>query len=754
MPQNTNHTQDPENMGHRHDDDATASTADTTGDFGPAIRGAVQESLDTLNPEQHRAATVSGNVMVLAAAGSGKTKTLITRIARLMVFEGVAPEEIMAVTFTNKAAKEMRHRLNSINLGSQGSRLMMGTFHGLCVRFLKAHADAAGLVRTFKIMDSSEQSSFVKRLMKDAEAQQSEAMKEANATTQVEESDICKFINQQKELGLRADHFTPERMEALRWGSKQRNLVFWYGLYEAACRRVCVLDFAELMLACVELFERNPPILAIYQQRLRHILIDEFQDTNALQYRWIKLLAPDALTQKIWAKSGLSGAKVFAVGDDDQSIYRFRGARPENINLFLRDFEATLLKVERNYRSRPYILEAANHLIKNNQNRQGKNLIPVGDKPGKIITFAHNSDSLESQAVAKRIKELRSEDNVPYHEMAVLFRTHNQSRQIEKAMMDQKIPYVIYGGLRFFERQEVKNALAYVTLAMHPDDHMAFLRVVNTPARAIGDKALEILSEVAHTHQVSLMAAINLLGPKDAKVAANFAKFKKVVDQVQAILRNGQPFHVQIGRILVESGLEAMYLRDKERDKDGAIDRLNNLYELSSAARQFAEDQSDRGKDSIDDHEHFDDTNLTPRLDDAEHMAMVEEFLVYTMLDPEMVNDQEADKDSVVKLMTVHASKGLEFDAVFITGMNDGIFPHRNSLNSLAESQVSGNRQAGVDELEEERRLLYVAITRARHHLHMSWSQDRLINGSWQTFPKSRFLAEIPANLKKTLHIF
>lgn len=854
---------------------------------------ALNEYISKLNTEQQRAATYgTGGVLVLAAAGSGKTSTLTSRIAYLISEKGIASHNILAVTFTNKAAKEMNQRL--YKMGVDTKTLWIGTFHGICNKILRYHAVEAGLKKNFYIMDQQEQLSFLKRALR--------ANEYDPKTINVDE--LQDKINNYKEVGWRSDQ--------LRIGSQERK---FYEIYEQACINDNCVDFAELMLGCYQLFLKNPAIEEAYAEKFQYILVDEFQDTNELQYKWLSKLA---------SKHG----NIFAVGDDDQclpkgtvittskgkeaienimvgdiilskignklvnkkvtdkfekeyagnlieikldnetiiqstpehvwfadllnssinindivltlcseneennalhcleyltnlevnktilenngfniehykeahlfrliltsmdygvlvkqadilksllldvniickgkihskrllqtqardiipgmimidengkervvisvetkkvstivydlnienthnyiangivthnSIYGFRGAKPENLNLFKRDFNAELIKIEKNYRSDAYILDAANAIIKNNTNRQGKNL--VATKPGKqfIGMYAAFNDEQESMFIATEMKKLRRA-LIPYKQMAILYRTNAQSRSLEKALNAQNIPYIVYGGFRFFDRQEVKHAMAYLRLAHNENDNMAFLRVANMPARAIGETALRKLEVLATEKKCSLYEMAKML---DAKTYKKYEPFILVIDTIRAYCKKKTlPDMVRV--VLEHSGLEKMYEDDK---KDGE-ERLDNLYELISAAEVFNAEN--------------------PHSD-------IDEFLAFSTLDSDVKTNKRDENIDAVKLMTVHSSKGLEFDAVFIAGLEESLFPHSNSLGEASA-------------IEEERRLMYVAITRAKAALYISYCEERLLHGQRNRFLKSRFLKELPNNIIQKLN--
>lgn len=628
----------------------------------------LKEYLAKLNPEQYQAATyMNGSCLVLAAAGSGKTSTLTSRIAFLIGLQNVLPHNILAVTFTNKAAKEMNGRLFKMGLDTQ--QLWIGTFHGICNKILRYHAKEAGIQKNFYIMDQQEQLSFLKRTLR---------ANEYDPKT-INVNDLQDKINGYKEVGWRSNQ--------LRQGSQERK---FYEFYEHACKQDNCVDFAELLLGCYELFTNHPEIESHYAEKFKHILVDEFQDTNELQYKWLK-------------KLGLVHKNVFAVGDDDQSIYGFRGADPKNLELFKKEFNAQLIKIEKNYRSDAYILEAANEVIKNNTNRQGKNLVPTKAATQKIALYTAFNDEQESMFIATEMKRLRR-TQMPFKEMAILYRTNGQSRSLEKALNAQGIPYIVYGGFRFFDRQEVKHAMAYLRLANNTHDNMAFLRVANIPARAIGETALKKLDVIATEKKCSLYTAALQLKDKDRK---KYQPFLDIIDTLQGYC-HGRTISDMTRIVIEHSGLEEMYKEDK---KDGE-ERLDNLYELISAAEVFMAENRE---------------------------ADIDEFMAFSTLDSDMSKKKKEDNVDAVKLMTVHSSKGLEFEAVFLTGMEESLFPHANSLD---------NPYA----IEEERRLMYVALTRAKRALYISYAEERLLHGQKNRLIKSRFLKEIPTRLLQSIN--
>ncbi|MFN4324946.1 MAG: UvrD-helicase domain-containing protein [Azonexus sp.] len=636
----------------------------------------MSDLLAKLNPPQRQAVTLPPvHGLILAGAGSGKTRVLTTRIAWLISTGQVGPHGILAVTFTNKAAKEMTARLSSlVPINVRG--MWIGTFHGLCNRLLRAHYREAGLPQTFQILDSADQLAMVKRLLKNLNIDDEK----------YPPRELCHFINAHKEQGIRAgqaevyDSYTQKRVEI-------------YAEYEAQCNREGVVDFAELLLRCHELLQRNEPLRTHYQQRFRHILVDEFQDTNVLQFAWLKLLAA-------------GGAKVFAVGDDDQSIYRFRGAEVGNMREFERDYAGpNVIRLEQNYRSHGNILAAANAIIKNNRERLGKNLWTDAGEGEPIRAFEAYSDLDEARFVVDEIRELVREGVSPT-QIAVLYRSNAQSRVIENELFTKGVPYKVYGGLRFFERQEIKHALAYLRLLGNPDDDTAFLRVVNFPTRGIGARSLENLQATAHQMNSSLYNAAASLTGKAGQAVGVFIRLIEGLRQETANL----PLPEMVEHVIEKSGLAQHYRLEKEGQ-----DRLENLDELINAAATFIDDEGAIGEGG----------------------ALVS-FLTLASL--EAGEHQAGEGQEAVQLMSVHAAKGLEFDVVFITGLEQGLFPHENSVNE------------GKDGLEEERRLMYVAVTRARQRLYVSCAQTRMLHGQTRYCLPSSFLDEIPENLMRKLN--
>ena len=683
--------------------------------------------LQHLNAEQRAAVTLPAeHALILAGAGSGKTRVLTTRIAWLLQSGQVSPAGVLAVTFTNKAAKEMLVRLSGLlPLNVRG--MWIGTFHGLCNRFLRAHCKLAGLPQTFQILDTQDQLSSIKRLYR-----QFNIDDERFAPKQLQW-----FIAGHKEDGLRP-HAIGARDEETRWK------IELYRLYEEQCQREGVVDFGELMLRSYEVLRDNDPIREHYQRRFRHILIDEFQDTNRLQYAWIKMLAGTGGTLgSIDEEAGFEPAGcVMAVGDDDQSIYAFRGARVGNMADFIREFRVHHeIKLEENYRSGSNILDAANELIGHNSKRLGKNL-RTSQGPGEPVrVFEATSDFAEAQWLVDELRQL-VRDGVPRKEIAVLYRSNAQSRVIETALFNHGMPYKVYGGLRFFERAEIKHALAYLRLLENPRDDTSFLRAVNFPPRGIGARSLEQLQDAARASGCALCDVVSGL---HGKALTNIGAFVAGIDVLREQAQ-GLSLREIVELVLQHSGLITHYKADRE-----GADRVENLEELVNAAESFVSIEG-FGRDAValpvDELGHKltqspasqgvdlsrSGAGIAPDIETGETLSPLAAFLSHAALEAGD-NQAQAGQDAI-QLMTVHSSKGLEFDCVFISGLEESLFPHENSLSDR-------------DGLEEERRLMYVAITRARKRLYLSHSQTRMLHGQTRYNVKSRFFDELPeASLK------
>lgn len=626
---------------------------------------------------------------------------LTTRIAWLLQTGQISPGGVLAVTFTNKAAREMMTRLQSM-LPVNVRGMWIGTFHGLCNRLLRAHHRTVNLPATFQILDTQDQLSAIKRLCKQFSVDEE----------RFPPKQLAWFIGGCKEEGLR-----PNMVQA--GDPDTRKKVEIYQLYEDQCMREGVVDFGELLLRSYELLRDNDPVREHYQRRFRHILIDEFQDTNKLQYAWIKLLAGCDAEGRPRA-DGSMGA-VFAVGDDDQSIYAFRGARVGNMADFVREFQVKhQIKLEQNYRSHSNILDTANALISHNKHRLGKNLRTDQGAGEPVRVYESVSDFAEAQWMIDEMKQLVRE-GTSQKEIAVLYRSNAQSRVIETALFNAGLPYRVYGGLRFFERAEIKHALAYLRLLENPSDDTSFLRVVNFPPRGIGARSIEQLQDAARAANSSLHDAVkSLSGKAGANLGAFVAKIDVLREQTQGIT-----LREIIELVLQHSGLVEHY----QAEREGA-DRIENLEELVTAAESFVSIEG-FGRDA-------EATEAAPRAtpdeESGEVMSPLAAFLTHAAL--EAGDNQAQEGQEAIQLMTVHASKGLEFDVVFITGLEEGLFPHENSMNDF-------------DGLEEERRLMYVAITRARKRLYLSHSQTRMLHGQTRYHIRSRFFDELPEETLK-----
>ena len=663
--------------------------------------------LANLNPEQREAVTLppanqngqAQSALILAGAGSGKTRVLTTRIAWLIQTGQISPIGVLAVTFTNKAAKEMMLRLSAmLPINTRG--MWIGTFHGLCNRLLRAHHKEAGLPSTFQILDTQDQLSAIKRLLKGLKVDDEK----------YPPKQLQYFIAHAKERGQRARELSVG-------DDFQAKMAQLYEAYDEQCQREGVVDFAELLLRSYELLKHNEAIRTHYQERFRHILIDEFQDTNALQYAWLRLLSGHEASRV--NVSGAGSSAVFAVGDDDQSIYAFRGADVENMRLYEKQYHPMMVKLEQNYRSHGHILDTANYLISNNTDRLGKNLRTDAGHGEPVRIYDAPSDHAEAAWLVDEIKELVN-SGIKRTEIALLYRSNAQSRIIEHALFSAAIPYRVYGGLRFFERAEIKHALAYLRLLENPNDDTSFSRVVNFPTRGIGARSIEAVQDAARAQNSSLYLAASTL---DGKAGAALSGFVRLVDHMREATRhNTLPETVEF--VIQHSGLIQHYLAEREGQ-----DRVENLQELINAATAFIAEEG-YGQDA---------TAATlpgENVPGVVEVSPLAGFLSHASL--EAGDNQAQVGQDAVQLMTVHSAKGLEFIAVFITGLEEGLFPHENSINE----------QNG---LEEERRLMYVAITRAKERLYLSHTQSRMLHGQVRYNMPSRFLEELPSDSLKWL---
>ena len=640
----------------------------------------ISHLLNSLNDAQRQAVTATpGQQLVLVGAGSGKTRVLVHRIAWLVEVENASPWSILSVTFTNKAAHEMRHRIEQL-LGISPQGMWVGTFHGLAHRLLRAHWKEAGLAEQFQILDSDDQLRLVKRVIRELGLDENQwAPRQAQW-----------WINGQKDEGLRPQHIQAAGDVFL------TTMLRIYQGYEQACARAGVVDFAELLLRSLELWRDNNALREQYQARFKHMLVDEFQDTNAVQYAWLRLIAGKT-------------PSLMVVGDDDQSIYGWRGAKIENIHQFQRDYPSSeLIRLEQNYRSTACILNAANALITQNAGRMGKELWTDGEEGEPIALYAGFNEQDEARFIVERIDQA-VRDGMNRSEIAILYRSNAQSRVLEEALLRAAVPYRIYGGQRFFERAEIKNAMAYMRLVANRGDDGALERIINLPTRGIGDKTIESLRQHARQQDVSMwQAACDLLDNKGlpGRAANAVQGFCQLIEDI-TLRVEGVPLYSMAQQVIEHSGL----LRFHENEKgEKAQARIENLEELVSAARAFENDQAEEEAEG--------DTLLA--------------FLAHASLE---AGETQADRfEDSVQLMTLHSAKGLEFPLVFLAGVEEGLFPHKMSLEEPGR-------------LEEERRLAYVGITRAMQQLVITWAETRRLYGS-ETFNKvSRFVREIPSEL-------
>lgn len=639
----------------------------------------ISELLDGLNDKQREAvAAPLGNYLVLAGAGSGKTRVLTHRIAWLIAVEGISEGSIMAVTFTNKAAAEMRHRIQATLAQHSNHSLFgmwVGTFHSIAHRLLRSHYADAGLPQDFQIMDSEDQLRLMKRLLKLHNYDEK----------MYPPKQACWYINNKKDDGLR-----PDMIDDMN-DRQEKEWIRIYKIYQDTCDRSGLVDFAEILLRAYELFLKKPLILQSYQRRFQQILVDEFQDTNNIQYAWIKLLAGDT-------------GKVMIVGDDDQSIYGWRGAQIENIQRFLDDFEqAQTIRLEQNYRSTGNILKSANELISNNENRLGKELWTADGDGEPVGIYAAFNELDEALFVSSQIK-IWLEDGGKLDDCAVLYRSNSQSRVLEEALIRANIPYRIYGGMRFFERQEIKDALAYLRLINNRHDDAAFERVINTPTRGIGERTLDTLRQLTRERQITLWQATQV-AIQDNKLTGRAATaLLRFIELINSLAQETEemPLFAQTDFVIKHSGLYQMY--EQEKGDKGEV-RIENLEELVTATREF----------------------IKP--DDAEDMSDLTAFLTHASL--EAGEEQASPHQSCVQMMTLHSAKGLEFPRVFMVGVEEGIFP---SFMSLEEP----------GRLEEERRLAYVGITRAKKKLTICYAESRRLYGKEERHIPSRFINELP----------
>ncbi|MFD1259235.1 DNA helicase II [Entomomonas asaccharolytica] len=641
--------------------------------------------IDSLNDAQREVvAAPLGQQLVLAGAGSGKTRVLVHRIAWLMYVEQASPFSILAVTFTNKAAAEMRGRIEQL-LKQPTQGMWVGTFHGLAHRLLRNHWQEAKLIQNFQVLDSDDQLRLIKRVLKDLNIDDQ----------RWQAREVQWFINNKKDQGIR-----PNGIQV--FGDVYiSTMVQLYQAYEEYCERAGVVDFAELLLRALDLWRDNPELLKHYQQRFAHVLVDEFQDTNAVQYAWLKILA--------------KGTKsLMVVGDDDQSIYGWRGAKIENIQSFTDDFpEAVTYRLEQNYRSTNTILKAANALIDNNQGRLGKELWTEGNEGELIALYAGFNEQDEARYILERIQEAHRE-GFNYQEIAVLYRSNAQSRVLEENLWREGIPYRIYGGLRFFERAEIKNALAYLRLIRSKQDDSALERIINLPTRGIGERTIEQVRQLARELNISLWQSLKEIITNKGVPARACSALNNFVLLINRLTDEIQPLKLseQIDLVIKQSGLLEFH-RAEKGDKGEA--RVENLEELVSAASAFEHDEDM-------------EDNTTPLAAFLDHAAL------------EAGEKQAGDGEDCVQLMTLHNAKGLEFPLVFLTGLEEGLFPHQRNIED-------------IDRLEEERRLAYVGITRAMQQLVLTYAETRRLHGN-ETYNRiSRFVREIPTDLLREVRL-
>ncbi len=638
----------------------------------------VSRLLDELNDKQREAvAAPLSNALVLAGAGSGKTRVLVHRIAWLMEVENIAPFSILAVTFTNKAAKEMRGRIESL-MGRSLHNMWIGTFHGLAHRLLRAHHAEANLPENFQIIDSDDQYRLIRRILKAMNLDEKHW-----APRQIQW-----YINGNKDEGLRPQHIETHGDHI------QKTMREVYAAYQDACDRSGLVDFAELLLRAHELWAKNPEVLAHYQRRFRAVLVDEFQDTNNIQYAWLRMLCSGGTNN------------IMIVGDDDQSIYGWRGANVDNIQHFLKDFaQPTTIRLEQNYRSTGNILKAANTVIDNNTGRLGKELW-TEDAQGELISvYAGFNELDEARFIVSKIKDWLNQGHA-LSDTAILYRNNAQSRVLEEALLHEGLAYRIYGGLRFFERQEIKDALGYMRMVSHPHDDAAFERVVNTPSRGIGEKTLSQVRDTARMHNCSMWQASQLLineGSFKGRALNAMQSFVLLITELEQATLD-ESLDQQADKAIRQSGLYAMYQAERG---EKAQARLENLEELVSACKTF----------------------IVP--EEAEEMTPLAAFLAHASLE---AGETQADKDQdAVQMMTIHTAKGLEFPLVFMAGVEEGMFP----------SQMT-NDEPG--RMEEERRLCYVGMTRAMQKLYITYAESRRLYGQDKYHTASRFIREMPSD--------
>ncbi|WP_455234599.1 DNA helicase II [Thiogranum longum] len=635
--------------------------------------------IDSLNDAQREAVTSPQHpLLVLAGAGSGKTRVLVHRVAWLIQVEGISPYGILAVTFTNKAAGEMRSRIEQL-IAAPVRGMWVGTFHGLAHRLLRAHWKDAGLPQTFQVLDSDDQYRIIRRVLKALELDES----------RWPPRQVQWFINARKDEGQRPQHIEHKG------DPYQRQQIAIYQAYEELCQRAGLVDFAELLLRAHELWLKHPEILGHYQRRFQHILVDEFQDTNTIQYAWLRVLSGDK-------------SNITIVGDDDQSIYGWRGARIENLQRFSKDFPgARTLRLEQNYRSTAVILKAANALIAHNDGRLGKNLWTEGNEGEPVRLYAAMNELDEARFVVEHIQALIDKGETR-NDIAILYRSNAQSRVFEERLLQTGIPYRVYGGLRFFERQEIKDALAYLRLCQNQEDDASFDRIVNQPPRGIGERTLGVVRDRARVNRISMWSAAHALVEEDALNARARNALAAFLEIIATFAQDIEELSLgnQVEHIVQYSGLKDHYL--KEKGEKGQA-RIENLDELVNAAREFEYEA-----------------------EDEEELEPLPAFLSHAALE---AGEGQADQwQDCIQLMTLHSAKGLEFNSVFLCGLEEGLFPHQRSVEEPGR-------------LEEERRLCYVGITRARKQLYLTYAEHRRLHGTENYCVPSRFINEMPGDL-------
>lgn len=688
----------------------------------------LEKKIKSLNNKQKEAVTLPYNqsAFILSGAGSGKTSVLTTRIAYL-INQGLNPKRILAVTFTNKAAKEMKERIELLVSKSQTSNLMMGTFHSICSRILRENYQEAGLKKNFAIIDTSDQKTILRKLIKEKD----ESLLEDNKFI----NELINFISKRKET-IAIDDYMPEFIEKTLGLPTQKLMMKFYDAYIDFCEENNCLDFADLMLKCYLMFKNNEKVLNHYQNRFQVILVDEFQDTNSFQFAWLTLLAQKHKT-------------IFAVGDDDQSIYSFRGAEPKNISLLKETFpDLEIIKMEQNYRSTSTILNAANAVIKHNIQRQGKELWTSKKEDSKIIYNIEFDDNDEAQYVVKEIKSIIK--NNPNEEFAIIYRMNYISRKFEKELFKNGLPYIIFGGLRFFDRAEIKTVMSYLKYIIDDKDNMAFDRILNIPTRGIGDVSLAKIENYAKKHKVSHSEASGKIDNKTLN--EKVIKFKKEIEQIRNIIFTHPTIQIhQVIKLILKQFPIVKHYKNMSKNKEEADEREANINELIVAASEFEqefinelnkvdEQNNNNDKNDVvdkDNKQKNTPTDLSNKTNDTVSIISLDEkvteFYNQASLSSDK-NDLNKDKRKVnIKLMTIHASKGLEFPIVFIVSCNDGVLPSQRSIDE-------GN-------LEEERRLMYVAITRAEKQLYITSSSESFMFGSPKINDISRFVSEIPSEL-------